>query len=304
MATSGSANYSVNCLDIIKGAMRSIGVLAVGQTPTGAESEDAREALNMLVKQWQGLTHTLKMWLRKELTITLVDSTEEYTIKLRKLDFTSGGTTAIAVGDTITGATGGATATVCCVTLSSGTWAGGDAAGEFLIYNQVGTFESEELNTNKATIASDSAVYSPVVEVVEGLRRNSDNQDSPLKVLTESEYMAIGNKTDTATPTQYFIVKEKDQFKIRIGCYPSDTTDVLVFVVKREIEDFDANTNDVDFPKEWFRALKYGLAVELAPEYGFEISKSLAFLASDSLERALSFEPEYNELYFQPGKDY
>ena len=244
------------------------------------------------------------MWLRKELTITLVASTEEYTIKLRRLAFTSGGDTVISVGDTITGATGGATATVCCVTLFSGTWAGGDAAGEFLIYNQVGTFQAEELNTNKATIAADSEVYSPVVEVVEGIRRNSDNQDSPLKPWTESEYMAIGNKHAVATPTGYFIIKEKDQFIIRIGCYPTSTTDTLVFTVYREIEDFDANTDDVDFPKEWFRALKYGLAVELCPEYDMEISKSLAFLANDSIQKALSFEPETSELYFQPGKDY
>ena len=93
--------------------LRQIGQLAEGQTPTDQQVTDCREALNMLLKQWQGLTHTLKMWLRKELTITLVASTESYTIKLRRLAFTSGGTTAIAVGDTITGATGGATATVC-----------------------------------------------------------------------------------------------------------------------------------------------------------------------------------------------
>ncbi len=79
----------------------------------------------------------------------------------RTLAYTSGGTAEVAVGDTITGATGGATAIVDSIILSSGTWAGGDAAGTLNIHTQSGTFESENLNVdgkqdNIATIASDS----------------------------------------------------------------------------------------------------------------------------------------------------
>jgi len=76
------------------------------------------------------------------------------------LDFTSGGTTEIAVGDTIEGETGGATANVLSVTLTSGTWAGGNAAGVLYIDTQVGTFQAETLkvgaNLNLANITADS----------------------------------------------------------------------------------------------------------------------------------------------------
>jgi hypothetical protein len=79
-----------------------------------------------------------------------------------KIAFDSGGTAEITVGDTITGATSGATAKVCGVTVSSGTWAGGDAAGELALHNQTGTFVSENLNVsgkqdNIATIGGDSS---------------------------------------------------------------------------------------------------------------------------------------------------
>lgn len=78
----------------------------------------------------------------------------------RELAFTSGGTTEIAVGNTITGATSGATAVITKVVLLSGTWAGGDAAGRFYFASQTGTFQAENLNVgaslNLATIASDS----------------------------------------------------------------------------------------------------------------------------------------------------
>lgn len=79
----------------------------------------------------------------------------------RQVDFTSGGTTAIAAGDTITGATSSATAEVERVIVTSGTWAGGDAAGYMILSGQSGTFQSENLNVggsgNLATIAGNTA---------------------------------------------------------------------------------------------------------------------------------------------------
>lgn len=79
------------------------------------------------------------------------------------LPFTSGGTTEIVEGDTISGATSGATATVGRVIVTSGTWAGANAAGTLILTMQTGTFSSESLNigaiTNVATIAGDSIAH-------------------------------------------------------------------------------------------------------------------------------------------------
>lgn len=73
------------------------------------------------------------------------------------LAFTSGGTTEISEGDTITGATSGATATVARIVVQSGDWAAGDAAGYMTLAGITGTFSAENLNvgasTNLATIA-------------------------------------------------------------------------------------------------------------------------------------------------------
>lgn len=75
------------------------------------------------------------------------------------LPFTSGGTTEIEAGDTIVGATDGATAKVKEVHLVSGTWAGGDAAGYLVLAAApVGTFGAENVyvgsGTNDATVAA------------------------------------------------------------------------------------------------------------------------------------------------------
>lgn len=83
----------------------------------------------------------------------------------RELAFTSGsyvtGTTAPAVGDTITGATSGATAVLTAVNKSSGSWSGNDAAGYYHFASQTGTFVAEDLNIgaalNISTIAGNSS---------------------------------------------------------------------------------------------------------------------------------------------------
>lgn len=87
---------------------------------------------------------------------------------LRGLRYTSGGTTEIVAGDTVTGATGGATGKVKRVILDSGTWAGGDAVGVLVMDKDtiVGTFETENLNvgtsTNLASITADAFRCDPL----------------------------------------------------------------------------------------------------------------------------------------------
>lgn len=82
----------------------------------------------------------------------------------REIAFTSGGTYEIVAGNTITGVTSAATAVIGTVVLTSGTWAGGTAAGFLYFASQTGTFQAENLNVganlNVATIAGNSSAVS------------------------------------------------------------------------------------------------------------------------------------------------
>lgn len=79
----------------------------------------------------------------------------------RELSFTSGGNTEIQEGDTIEGLTSGATADVARVVLLSGSWSAGDAVGKFILTNQTGTFQAENIEVggsgDLATIAGNSS---------------------------------------------------------------------------------------------------------------------------------------------------
>jgi len=69
------------------------------------------------------------------------------------LPFTTG-TTEIEVGDTVTGATSGATGYVTGVDLQTGTWVGNDAAGDLTLRRKVGTYQAENLKISGEVVAA------------------------------------------------------------------------------------------------------------------------------------------------------
>ena len=106
-----------------------------------------------------------------------------------ELSFTSGGTTEIAEGDTIDGLLSGASADVDRVVLTSGSWAGGDAAGKFILSNQSGTFQAEGVEVSGsgdlATIAGDSTAItlsSTNVEAVQTVKHNFGGEAGETRV--------------------------------------------------------------------------------------------------------------------------
>ncbi len=84
----------------------------------------------------------------------------------RTVAYTSGGTYEIMPGDTIMGNTSGAYARVVAITLTSGTFAAGTAAGTITLDGQAGSFTSETLrvlgNSDAATIGGNSAAVAAV----------------------------------------------------------------------------------------------------------------------------------------------
>jgi hypothetical protein len=149
----------------------------------------------------------------------------------RYVAFTSGGTTEIAAGDTITGATSAATAVVGRVVLTSGSWAAGTAAGFFHFASQTGTFQAENLNVgaslNLATIAGNSSA----VSLTAGGRYEFVNANFGGSTTTARMYGASGVHkafefdgttfafitTGMTTDTPKFIAAHKNQLFLSFG---------------------------------------------------------------------------------------
>jgi len=78
MATSGSTDFSSSRDTIIKGALRKVGALAQGQTPTTNDVNDAAEALNNLAKAW--MADGMPLWKLETYDFSLTDAVNTYRI--------------------------------------------------------------------------------------------------------------------------------------------------------------------------------------------------------------------------------
>jgi hypothetical protein len=78
MATSGTYDFTTNRDSLIKGALRLVGGLGQGETPTAAQYTEAAEALNMYVKAMAN--KGVPLWAIKKVEVTLVEGQAEYEI--------------------------------------------------------------------------------------------------------------------------------------------------------------------------------------------------------------------------------
>lgn len=77
MSTSGSVDFTLNSRQIVDEALRLLGVLQEGDSPTTARANEALNALNMMLKTWGA---SERLWLMTEGTVTLVASQAAYSL--------------------------------------------------------------------------------------------------------------------------------------------------------------------------------------------------------------------------------
>ena len=106
--------------------------------------------------------------------------------------------------------------------------------------------------------------------------------DYNVEVIDYSDYQKIGLKTVSGTIPDFIALKPDNPLST-IYLYPIPTTGTLTLDSVRPATDLTL-ADDLPYPPEWIRALKFNLAVELSPEFGFTISPELAVLAKESKE--------------------
>jgi len=77
MATSGSTNYATNRDNLIKAALRAVGAIAQGESPTSDQTSEAAEALNFIIKNLQA--DGMPLWAIKQYSVTLT-ATNDFNI--------------------------------------------------------------------------------------------------------------------------------------------------------------------------------------------------------------------------------
>ena len=160
-------------------------------------------------------------------------------------------------------------------------------------------------------IGSTIAQTAPLKVIQTWVRTTATNADSPTNLITKAEYDRYGNKATTGTPAMVFYKTPGPNVVEMIGTfslYPTPdanaaSTSTFFFTGMYPIQDFDASTDNPDFPSYYFNALTWLLASEIAYEYGIPMQErsQIKREAESHLQQALSFDIEEGSFFVQPG---
>ena len=148
------------------------------------------------------------------------------------------------------------------------------------------------------------------LKIIQAYNHNtSTNVDIPIRIITRDEYNRLGNKTITGNPIQFYYDPQNSYGDLYV--FPTADANAVSYnqikiFYQRPFEDFDASTDEPDFPQEWYEAVTWGLAYRLAAEYQMPIlhRQSLKKDADEFRALALSFGTEEGSLFVRPDYRY
>ena len=105
----------------------------------------------------------------------------------------------------------------------------------------------------------------------------------PMTILNVDQYSEVILKTLTSNfPLFCYIDDAYPKRNVNVWPVPTDSTNALVFYSVKPLTSAALNTS-FSLPPGYLRALQYGLAVDLAPEYGKLVPPTVAAVAIESL---------------------
>lgn len=111
------------------------------------------------------------------------------------------------------------------------------------------------------------------LRIIDAFIRNPQNFDTELDIISQQEYDIYGDKFSEGIPNQIYYDNQLINGQMYVINVPVEDGYTVFATTQRMFEDMSAADDDFDFPQEWFQALKWGLASELAEEYGIAENK-------------------------------
>ena len=314
MATSGSIDFNSTRDDIITEALELLGVLPEGVTPTAAQLTSSARTLNQMVKAWQ--SKGTNLWVNQRIYLFQTPNVREYTLSL-----TAASSDESTTNFTSTTLNGALAALATAVTLTDGTaTTNGDRVGvlqddltlHWTTIASGGGTNSIVLTTGVASAAADgSIVYFYTTKAARprkilvansktapsgkfGAHNVVDGTEIPIEIMARQDWSDLSVKRVSGRPTQLYYDRLWQDSILRIWPQVDTGGTYLVLWCERTLEDFDAASDDADFPHEWHQALSANLAKWLIPKFGIsDRTKGVVWaLATESLFDAESGDSE------------
>lgn len=313
MATSGSYDYSVTATNVLTEALEIIGVLAVGQTIDSNDQTTCLRSLNMMVKQWSGnfdFAPGLKAFSRKRGFVFLQSGHGSYSLGPSGDNATLTYIKTTLSTDEALGST----------SLSLASTTGMSASDKIGIVQNDGSIHWTTISgtpgapttiaTGLASAASSgNVVFTYTTKLIrplyieEAVLRDVDGNDSSLDPMTLGQYENIAVKTADGQPGYYYYENSLTNGTLYLDYEPSDATDVIRLTFMAPAEDYDAASNDIAYPQEWYSAISYGLAKLISPKFESKWTELMESNYQAALAMARSSYAENTDMFFQPGLD-
>ena len=292
MAVSGSKDFEPNVAEYVEEAFERCGL----ELRTGSDAKTARRSLNFLFADWAN--RGLNRWTMGQVSQTLADGVSEYPVGTITLNVSASGS--FTLGETITGGTSGATASVITkpsstsmtITVPSGTFTSGETI----------TGSSSAATTATTAVASLTDVQA-TIDILSGVVRR-DNSDISITRISRDDYLSIANKTTDGRPTQFYVDRQITPV-VKIWPVPENSTDIFIYDRLVRIDDADASVNTVEVPFRFYPCLAAGLAYYIALKRAPDRIQILKTLYEEEFLRAaeedrdkanISLVPSYSTL--------
>ena len=296
MTTSSSKDFELDVADYIEEAFERCGL----EVRTGYDLKTARRSLNILFADWAN--RGLNRWTISQETLSLANGISEYPLGTLTLSVAS--SASFSVGETITGGTSSATASVTSIPSST----------SLAITIPSGTFTSSETITggtsSASTTSSGTVGFSDVISSIDILsavvRQNdgtSTQTDTSITRVSRDTFLSISNKRSTSTPSQFYVDRQIIP-TLRLWPTPNSSSLKLVFDRLTRIEDADADVNTVDVPFRFYPCLTAGLAYYIAMKKTPERVKLLKAVYEEEFERAAAEDRDRSSLSLTPSSTY
>lgn len=146
------------------------------------------------------------------------------------------------------------------------------------------------------------------IKVTQAWMRNISvipNVDTPLLMISRQEYSLLGSKDSPGMINSIFYDPKATSGTLHTFLNPDIATATnyqLCYVAQRPMIDIGTGSDIPDFPTEWTQALIWGLADELAIEYGCHVNQrqEISMKANKYRSELEDWDTEYSPTFFTP----
>ena len=164
-----------------------------------------------------------------------------------------------------------------------------------------------KVKSQTETLVNGQATYttpSDCSDVLEMVVTTTGGTQQSLTKISRSEYIAIPNKTDSGTPSQYYVNRQiEPTITLYLAPDTSAVTNIFYYYIAR-IEDAGAYTNTGDMPYRFYPCMVSGLAFYLSQKVAPDRIQAMKLLYEDELKRALEEDGQRTSVYITPNVYY